>query len=340
MLSELYVYDFLGIFVQVITYVAVMIYLAGEKVVPALKSVRYWVSVIILSMTLALIQQFDEEYMWIGLAADFLLYALVVKINSKVMFKEAILSAVMGYMAVSVVETILLSVVMLTGMEVSVDGPGNIQTWIVFILTAPISYLAMRYLPILNFKQRIEPSGYIITMAMVLTVFALTMTMLLTNKYTFVSHISNEVIAITSIAMIVILILEEMSERRRREQLHYYETYLPIVEEMIKGVQTSQHSYNNQIMSIMGILDQDCSKEQMKSALYEITGCSPTDVRSNYQFLHLDNKLLAGLLYQKTVNAEKKGFKLDYTIRKYSFDSRLSNFDIIDITGILIDNAV
>jgi sensor histidine kinase regulating citrate/malate metabolism len=161
-----------------------------------------------------------------------------------------------------------------------------------------------------------------------------------THQYTFIPGVSNSVVLIIAFAFIIILMLEEMAERSRGEQLYYYETYIPIIDQMIKGVQLTQHSYNNQIMSLTGIIESDMDKDEMRSAIKNLTGQSVNATRADYHFLHLENRLLAGMLYQKVKHAEELGYNLDFTIRKYSCESEMSDFDIVDITGILIDNAI
>ena len=62
--------------------------------------------------------------------------------------------------------------------------------------------------------------------------------------------------------------------------------------------------------------------------------------RYSYDFLHLNNKLLAGLLFSKVNAALKKDIQIIVTIFNYDYTSSCSDMEIIDLAGVLIDNAI
>ena len=60
----------------------------------------------------------------------------------------------------------------------------------------------------------------------------------------------------------------------------------------------------------------------------------------SYQFLHLQNRLLAGLMYAKTTAAKEKKLRFDITISDYTCPCHCTDIELVDLVGILIDNAI
>ena len=108
----------------------------------------------------------------------------------------------------------------------------------------------------------------------------------------------------------------------------------------IHNVQMTQHTYKNHIMTLKGLLDLNVDNEDMKDAIYKLASKSESGEEPDYDILHIENKLLAGLFYQKMFYAKKAGYNMHFEILKSRYESRLDDFDLIDIAGILIDNAI
>ncbi len=317
-----------------------MIYLCNFKVKDVLKKPLFWITFAIYIAVASYIAANDNNWVGIGVTLNLIMYYFMLIINLRVPIKEAILSGTLGYIVVTLIESIELGIAMLLGIHYEWIDTVNIPTFIILALLIPLTYLTFKYIPILRFKNSLKASQYVITILVILSTFIVTIPILFTPKLSLAPRVATELVIIAAIIMITLLTLEEMSERNRSEQLRHYKTYLPIVEDMIKNIQVTQHSYNNQLLSLSGIIDSSTDLEQMRAALKELKKAPIKASSKGYQFLHLENKLLAGLLYQKANAAADAGFELNVTIRQYAFDSRLSNFDIIDVTGIIIDNAL
>ena len=79
--------------------------------------------------------------------------------------------------------------------------------------------------------------------------------------------------------------------------------------------------------------------EDLCKAIKDITQIDDRH-RYSYDFLHLNNKLLAGLLFSKVNAALKKDIQIIVTIFNYDYTSSCSDMEIIDLAGVLIDNAI
>ena len=58
------------------------------------------------------------------------------------------------------------------------------------------------------------------------------------------------------------------------------------------------------------------------------------------ELLKLNYKLLAGFLYQKTVEAERKGITLSISIQNFALQTIVPEYELLEMTGILLDNAI
>lgn len=137
----------------------------------------------------------------------------------------------------------------------------------------------------------------------------------------------------------VLVILLAIRSQKKEQAIHYYETYLPILDDMILNIRKTQHNHNNAIQAIASLPQTVPDYDSLASALEEYSnymakGTIPT------RFLYFENKLLAALLYNKYCLAVEKKIPLNITIHNHFYESHLSEFEIVDLCGILLDNAL
>ncbi|MCR4715717.1 MAG: GHKL domain-containing protein [Lachnospiraceae bacterium] len=336
--------DILCVVFQALAYILAMIYFTGHSIREAVKTPVFYLTFIMADAILTCTgysKTLSNENSGISLIITLIVYMLAVKADTKTSIKNAYISTLFGFIYVSLIECLLLSLVPLFGFEITADHPVNLPTDVALAMILPVAYFALKYIPVRKLKNKIKNSYYVIALLFFITFAYISIaTQASLKDGSVIAGISNQLISIASFMLVILLILEEQSERRRNESLHYYETYLPIVEEMIKNVQMTQHSMKNQIMSIKGLVSTDANENDVKNTLQTLANSPTYSASVNYNFLHLDNKLLAGLLYQKLSYAKEHGKMLHYTIRQYTFSSALNDFDLIDVAGILIDNAI
>lgn len=134
-------------------------------------------------------------------------------------------------------------------------------------------------------------------------------------------------------------VLFAMRSQKKEHAIHYYETYLPILDDMILNIRKTQHNHNNAIQSIASLPQSAPDYESLAGALkryssYMAKGVIPT------QLLHFENKLLAALFYNKYCLATEQEIQLHITIHNHFYGSHLTEFQIVDLCGILLDNAL
>ena len=326
--------------IQSITYIFITVYLSNNKVSECIKKPLFLGTFTVFCFIVGFLQRVSPGRIGVVLIIDWVLLALLLIINFNILIKDAMTSVLIGYIVLFIAEAIVLVISFLLKIKVAYNYPMTTTTTIVYLFVPIFSFLILKYIPILKFKNYIARFQFYLILLAAISAIMVTIFGILVKDYGFIPMYTNKFMLIILFFGIVMLIIEEMSERRRNERIHYYSTYLPIVEEMIKNVQMTQHSYNNCILSLSGLLDLDVSDSELKDAIRKITKTSDEEDETDYNFLHIDNKLLAGLLYQKTLSAKKKGINVNVEIRQYQYKSALCDMDIIDITGILIDNAI
>ena len=122
----------------------------------------------------------------------------------------------------------------------------------------------------------------------------------------------------------ILIILQSFDDMKRKHSLKDYSTYMPIVDEMIENIQKRQHLYNNQLLSLSQLTDSYDNYEDLCKAIKDITQMDDRH-RYSYDFLHLNNKLLAGLLFSKVNAALKKDIQIIVTIFNYDYTSNCSD---------------
>ena len=88
----------------------------------------------------------------------------------------------------------------------------------------------------------------------------------------------------TSVCSVLIILFHQTSKKRseRQQTLRDYSTYLPILDEMILGMQQRQHLYKNQFLSLSQLLETG-DMDSLKDTLAEITAQSAKQ-NASYHF--------------------------------------------------------
>lgn len=110
-------------------------------------------------------------------------------------------------------------------------------------------------------------------------------------------------------------------------------------DELLEHIRIRQHDFNNQITGIIGThysynTYEDIVKAQQKYCLELMN-----NNRYN-QLLLIGNKVVAGFLYRKFLEMEKAGIHIDYKISACKLKTDILDYQLIEVLGILLDNAM
>lgn len=143
----------------------------------------------------------------------------------------------------------------------------------------------------------------------------------------------------TIFLIFVITVFFTAKLQKKEHVLCYYKRYLPILEQMIANIRKNQHNYNNTIQTIAALPQVYTSYDELASTLTKFDKQIQNKIIPT-RFLDFESKLLSALLYNKYCTACEKRIRLNFTILNYTYHSRCDEFEIIDIVGILLDNAL
>ncbi|MFR8737674.1 MAG: sensor histidine kinase [Eubacterium sp.] len=126
---------------------------------------------------------------------------------------------------------------------------------------------------------------------------------------------------------------------RREQELQITNLYNGVFEEMIKTMRNKQHDFKNQIDAIYS----SHLKAESMEELIEIQKKYCDNVLYQNRFSKVlsctKNSILAGFIYTKFVEAENNGIEIQYEI-SYRDSNEIVIYDLVDIVGILLDNAI
>lgn len=142
-----------------------------------------------------------------------------------------------------------------------------------------------------------------------------------------------------SFTVIIFVLFFALRTQKKEQAVHYYETYLPVLNDMILSIRKTQHNHNNIIQAIAGLTQTYTDYDSLAAALENYSLQAAKDTLPA-QLLHFENKLLTALLYNKYCLALEQQIPLDITIHNYFYTSKLNEFQIVELTGILLDNAL
>lgn len=163
------------------------------------------------------------------------------------------------------------------------------------------------------------------------------MTLYLTLSFIWDLDIAGFLDSIVLIGVVLLIILtvnavmiqNAITLKKDRERLAIYETYLPVIDNIIDEIKIKQHDYHNQIMTIAEL------KGEYKGYVHDVTKRDIWD-----QLILIDNKVLMAFLYSKYKDATEQGLIFDYKIESYAFETKYTDYELVEMFGILIDNAI
>lgn len=132
----------------------------------------------------------------------------------------------------------------------------------------------------------------------------------------------------------------EMEKKHKAEELKLYEQYTHAFEDALTVIKMRQHEFDNHINAIncMRYVIED--KEDLIKEQQEYCKNIKNENIYNKVLLLKIPLILSGYLYSKFTIAEGKGIRVEYMIQELKEDNRVSLNDLIEIIGILFDNAM
>ena len=144
-------------------------------------------------------------------------------------------------------------------------------------------------------------------------------------------------------AVVVWGIIDWVKNSRRilmqEEELRNYQMYMQPLEEMVKEIRSNQHEFDNHLNTLLHMhLMIDSYDELVERQSSYIKALQKDSRRQLIPLLSISDKILAGFLYSKIVSMEE-WINVDLEVKSSAILSGVSEHDIIEILGTLVDNA-
>lgn len=127
--------------------------------------------------------------------------------------------------------------------------------------------------------------------------------------------------------------------RNQEKELKMYQLYIQPLEELVKEIRARQHEFDNHINAILNMhLTVDNYDELVEKQSQYILDTRRDSASRYLSLLRISDKVLAGFLYSKIVSSPEN-VETDVEVRNWQILSRISEHSLIEIVGVLVDNA-
>ena len=164
------------------------------------------------------------------------------------------------------------------------------------------------------------------------------------NYYENNGHINIYTVIIMAFA-VVVFAYTYMLEQSKKEieiknlELELQEVYGRAYKELLTEVRKRQHDFKNQLGAIYSMHLVASSLDELVSMQNEygnklLDGCKYDSILTS-----CDNSVLSGYIYYRCIACEKEGIEVQHDIHMGNVEGSLALHEIIEVLGILIDNA-
>lgn len=127
--------------------------------------------------------------------------------------------------------------------------------------------------------------------------------------------------------------------REQEKERKMYQHYIQPLEELVKEIRARQHEFDNHLNAVLNMhLTVDSYEELVRRQSEYVKEISREGVSQYLLLLKISDKVLAGFLYSKIVSS-REGIETEIEVRSREIISRVSEHSLIEIVGVLVDNA-
>lgn len=143
------------------------------------------------------------------------------------------------------------------------------------------------------------------------------------------------VLIMLAVVVNTIILREGFVNEMYKNKLEVLETYTPIVEDMITELRSRQHDYHNHIQTLISMnFGGTFASEQTEKYIDDITNNELLNILRK-----MDDPIVGAFLHSKAREASKYGMDMILDIKRRIPDSIFETYELIEMYGILIDNA-
>lgn len=127
--------------------------------------------------------------------------------------------------------------------------------------------------------------------------------------------------------------------KKQENEIKTYKMYIQPLEELTKEIRARQHEFDNHLNAVLNMhVTIDNYDELVQKQSEYIKDMYIEDSRQLIALLKISDKILAGFIYSKVV-AAPSFLSVNIQVRNFEIISTVSEHNLIEIIGTLIDNA-
>lgn len=266
---------------------------------------------------------------------------IILCIYCKHMFKCSTIKVVVNFLITMVVVTVIQSICMIC-IEVLLPISDILRTFICNVILALVCMFVLPRLGLDRLSNGIcKKNSFLVSFLcfVCLAIFA----MILQKKIFYGVQIHYFVLVIPAIVVILYMIvkwyeMQTIAEEKEREILFAEESQKKY-NDLLINVRLRQHEFRNHLTAIFSTHYTCKTYEKLVKTQEEY--CKKMINENKYNsLLLLGNSLIAGYLYGKFKEAESDGIEIAYVINAKIEECNISVYYVVEMLGILLDNAV
>lgn len=132
----------------------------------------------------------------------------------------------------------------------------------------------------------------------------------------------------------------KVETEKKKAEMEMNKLYYSAYEELIAYIRDRQHDIKNHINTIYSIIYTTNSYEELVERQKQYCDFVMESSKETQILLAAGNPLISGFLYQKDQEIKSRGMQVDYKLEKISFPLAATEYELIEMLGILVDNAI
>lgn len=144
--------------------------------------------------------------------------------------------------------------------------------------------------------------------------------------------------------LMVVVIAEwqrtKIETEKRKAETEINKLYYSAYEELIMLIRDRQHDIKNHINTIYGMIYTTNTYEELVDRQKQYCNFVLESSKETQILLAPDNPLISGFLYQKEQEIKEHNFQVEYRLETIKFPLAVTEYEIIEMLGILMDNAI
>ncbi|MCR5624055.1 MAG: GHKL domain-containing protein [Lachnospiraceae bacterium] len=238
----------------------------------------------------------------------------------------------------NVVQIIPIVIISAAGFKIGAES-ANIYTVLVMLITLIIIIILFKFKwphRLYNFLKAnkenvvvIFLAGFAFVLALLIFVFGKTMDAGVSTQF---------MLLVISVTVVILILITERHRVEERNKLKYYNEYLPVIENIVDLLREEKHNYTNRLQTLYGLPYVCKDYDSLVESIQENSIIKNDENR--FSLTEISNKFLGSIVYSKYISAKKLGINLDIDVNDREYKSKVSDKEIVDIVGIIIDNAI